>query len=294
MNYNRARDILDLSNTFSEQELRHNYYIKALQYHPDKNSENNAKEKFQEILDAYNYLNQNRVAHDENTNEYTYFNILEKFINGITDKNVDIKYFISILNNKYTEISVQLLKKLSKESLLKIRIFIKQYGDILHINETISDTLEELIKVHIKNDTIIRLTPSLENLINDEIYKLSYGDEIYYIPLWHHELIYDISNASLIVKCEPDIPDYITLDNYNNLYINISMSVESILNQENISINIIDKKYIIPVKELYIKKYQRYTLKKGISLIDTNNIYNVENRANIYIDIHFTDILIEY
>jgi len=294
MNYNRARDILDLSNTFSEQELRHNYYIKALQYHPDKNSENNAKEKFQEILDAYNYLNQNRVAPDENTNEYTYFNILEKFINGITDKNVDIKYFISILNNKYTEISVQLLKKLSKESLLKIRIFIKQYGDILHINETISDTLEELIKVHIKNDTIIRLTPSLENLINDEIYKLSYGDEIYYIPLWHHELIYDISNASLIVKCEPDIPDYITLDNYNNLYINISMSVESILNQENISINIIDKKYIIPVKELYIKKYQRYTLKKGISLIDTNNIYNVENRANIYIDIHFTDILTEY
>ena len=294
MNYNRARDILDLSNTFSEQELRHNYYIKALQYHPDKNSENNAKEKFQEILDAYNYLNQNRVAHDENTNEYTYFNILEKFINGITDKNVDIKYFISILNNKYTEISVQLLKKLSKESLLKIRIFIKQYGDILHINETISDTLEELIKVHIKNDTIIRLTLSLENLINDEIYKLSYGDEIYYIPLWHHELIYDISNASLIVKCEPDIPDYITLDNYNNLYINISMSVESILNQENISINIIDKKYIIPVKELYIKKYQRYTLKKGISLIDTNNIYNVENRVNIYIDIHFTDILIEY
>ena len=294
MNYNRARDILDLSNTFSEQELRHNYYIKALQYHPDKNSENNAKEKFQEILDAYNYLNQNRVAQDENTNEYTYFNILEKFINGITDKNVDIKYFISILNNKYTEISVQLLKKLSKESLLKIRIFIKQYGDILHINETISDTLEELIKVHIKNDTIIRLTPSLENLINDEIYKLSYGDEIYYIPLWHHELIYDISNTSLIVKCEPDIPDYITLDNYNNLYINISMSVESILNQENISINIIDKKYIIPVKELYIKKYQRYTLKKGISLIDTNNIYNVENRANIYIDIHFTDILTEY
>ncbi len=291
MNYNNACNILDLSTSFTDKELRHNYYLKALQYHPDKNSERDAKERFQEVLDAYNYLNQHKPEVD--SNEYTYFGILEKFINGITDKNVDIKHFVSILNNKYTEISVQLLKKLSKDSLLKIHIFIKQYSDILHINETIYTTIGELIKGYTKNDTIIILKPTLENLMNDEIYKLAFNDEIYYIPYWHHELVYDISNTSLIVECEPNIPDYITLDNYNNLYINISMSAESILNQSNILINIIDKKYIIPINELYIRKYQRYTLKNGISLIDTNNIYNVENRANIYVDIHFTDILME-
>ena len=49
--------------------------------------------------------------------------------------------------------------------------------------------------------------------------------------------------------------------------------------------------YTIPVNKLYIKKHQRYTLKKGISLINTNNIYNVENRASIFINIEFTDII---
>ena len=105
-------------------------------------------------------------------------------------------------------------------------------------------------------------------------------------------MIYEISDISnnvnnlLIVQCEPDLPEYITMDHYNNLYVSLSMTIESILNDDSITINIGTKKYIIPINELYIRKYQRYSfLKQGISLIDTNNIYNVINRANIYVDI---------
>ena len=82
-----------------------------------------------------------------------------------------------------------------------------------------------------------------------------------------------------------------TLDQYNNLYINLSIIIKNILSENSITINIAEKKYIIPINELYIRKYQRYMLKnQGIALIDINNIYNVEQRANIYVDIHFTDI----
>lgn len=289
MNYNKACTILNLLPIFTNKELKNSYYIKALQYHPDKNFNNNAKEQFQEILDAYNYLSQyNEVNKEE---EYNYFNILEKFISNITDKNIDIKQFLSILNNKYTEISIQLLKKFSKDSLLKFHTFIKQYNDILHINNKILDTLNDLIKKHTIDDTIINIPVSLDNLLNDEIHKLIFKDEIYYIPLWHHELIYDLSDTSLIVRCEPKISEYMHLDCYNNLTINLSMTLESIINQETITINIVQNQYTIPIEQLYIKKHQRYILKKGIAQIDTNNIYNVENRANIYIDIHFTDIM---
>ena len=289
MNYYKSCDILELSSPFTDKELRHSYYTKALKYHPDKNTDEHAKDRFQEILEAYNYLN-NHYKFEYKPLENSYFSILEKFINDLTDQNIDIKQFLSILNNKYTDISIELLKKCSKDVLLKFHIFIKQYGDILHINEKITNTLNQLVNDHIKDDTIIKIIPSLENLINDEIYKLSFKDEIYYIPMWHHELVYDISDSSLIIQCEPTIPDYITLDNYNNLYINLSMTLYSILNQESITINIINNQYTIPVNQLYIKKYQQYILKKGIALIDTNNIYNVENRANIYIQIQFTDI----
>jgi hypothetical protein len=290
MNYNYACHILNLSAVFTDKELKQSYYIKALQYHPDKNDNNDAKDKFQEILDAYNYLNKCNHRTDTTENEYSYFNILENFICNLTEHNIDIKHFLSILNNKYTEISLQLLKKLSKETLLKFHTFIKQYNDILHINSTIYNALTELVKDNIKNDIVVNITPSLENLINDEIYKLVFKNEIYYIPLWHHELIYDISNTSLIIECKPDIPDFMTMDCYNNLYISLSMTLTSILNQNSIDINIIQNKYTIPIDQLYIKKQQRYMLSKGISQIDTKDIYNVNNRANIYVDIHFTDV----
>ena len=36
MNYNKAINILKLSYNFNEKELKHQYYLKALLYHPDK------------------------------------------------------------------------------------------------------------------------------------------------------------------------------------------------------------------------------------------------------------------
>ena len=298
MNYYDACFILDLTTPFNNKELKHNYYVKALQYHPDKNSTDEAKNKFQEALAAYQYLinyknifEENKIDIEESGEiENGYTNILEQFINMMLDKKLDSQ-FLSILNDKYAEISLELLKHLPKTTLLKLHEFVDHYGDILHINSDIIIKLNEIIKEYTKNDTIINLNPSLENLINDEIYMLKVKGETYYIPLWHHELIYEISNNLLIVRCEPEIPEYITLDDYNNLYVNLSMTLESIQSNATLNINILKKSYVIPIEKLYIKKYQRYTLKNlGIALINTNDIYNVEKRGNIYIDIHFTDI----
>ena len=128
MNYHNACNILNLSNQFTYKELKHNYYIKALQFHPDKNSTIEAKNQFQEILDAYNFLNnyKDNFEDTEDTpieNGSSYMTLLEKFINGILDKNIDINKILSILNNKYTEISVELLKQFPKNTLLKFHKF---------------------------------------------------------------------------------------------------------------------------------------------------------------------------
>ena len=100
-----------------------------------------------------------------------------------------------------------------------------------------------------------------------------------------------IQKNVLIAQCEPELPEYITLDQYNNLYVNLSTTIKSILNDDSITINIGTKKYIIPINELYIRKYQRYVFKsQGVSIINTKEIYNIDNKANIYVDICLTDV----
>lgn len=292
MDYYKAINILELSDIFTEKELKHHYYIKALQYHPDKNKELDAKIKFQEISDSYIFLKKHKNIYNSSENhENSYISILEQFINGILNKNIDTNNFLSILNNKCSEISIELLEHFSKNTLLKLYKFADKYSNILHINKDIIKKLEVLIKEYRKNDIEYMINPTLENLINDEIYKLEIKDEIYYIPTWHHELIYEISDNLLIIQCEPELPNYITLDEYNNLYVNLSMSIKSILNDNALTINIGTKKYIIPINKLYIRKHQRYTFKnEGILLINTKDIYSTQSRANIYVDIYFNDI----
>ena len=50
----------------------------------------------------------------QDTDKNSYINILEQFISGIIDKNIDINKFLPIVNNKYTELSIEFLKQLPK------------------------------------------------------------------------------------------------------------------------------------------------------------------------------------
>ena len=299
MNYNEAVEILELPKLFDKKILRHNYYVKALEYHPDKNKNNdNSKEKFQSILDAYNYLKEIKMCDEETeeedeigNEENNYMNILDKFINIVIKRDIDTETFISLLSTKYSEIKEELLNQFSREILIKIEKFLYNYGKVLHINPEIINRILDIIKEKTKNDKTIIINPTLSNLINDEIYRLDVKNDTFCVPMWHHELVYDISYHLLIIQCKPTLPDYMKIDEYNNIYLNISVKLKTILESNIISINIEDKIYTIPVTELYIRRYQRYKFKyKGIAQIDTDDIYNIKKRSNIYVDICLIDI----
>ena len=290
MNYFKAIKILDLDKEYSEKQLKRNYYIKALEFHPDKN--NGVDDKFKEIVEAYEYLQREKEVSDIVNDGDNYIKLMNDFIDFILDKNLEVNKFISSLNNKYTKVSFELLEKFSKKTLLKINNFVKSYGDVLSINKDVKEKINKLIDEYTKNDKIEIINPTLENLLNDEIYQFEYNNEIYYIPLWHQELEYELNKDLLIVQCQPVLPECIEIDENNNLNLLLVTELKKIMNDEKIIINIANKSFDIVVNKLLIKKYQRYTIiGKGISLINTKDIYNIDYRANINIDIHFKDII---
>jgi hypothetical protein len=319
MNYNLACKTLNLQNDFNVKDLKNNYYSLALKHHPDRNLDKDTTEKFQNIQSAYNYLNRyiEKNKHNNQSNQnnksnktnntrdckenmdnidnvnnnfnYGYSYILKEFLTNIVKSNFDYEQFIELITN--ANITNEILKKLPKTTILEFQNILKKYSKLLNVNKTIIDKIDSISNEYTKNDKIIVLTPTLSNLLNCEVNKLEFKNEIYYIPYWHHELVYDLSNNLLIIRCEPKLPDCASIDKLNNLYINLSTSITSIINSNNIDLVIDNKKYYIPIDKLKIVKQQRYEIKNmGIPLIDISNIYSVSKLGSIFVDITFTDI----
>ena len=287
MDLHNACDILGLNIPFSLKDAKKAYYTSALKYHPDKNTDNNAHSKMQEISAAYKitllYLECEDTISNTDNNYNSIINNLFETISGLSLKKINISEFIINLKSQYQKISIKTFQDIDKNSAIKLFGYIEQYADILGLDDQAISNMREIIKEKIKDDIIYILNPSLDNLFRADIYKFNYENLDLCIPLWHEELTYELDNKSLIIKCIPDLPDYISIDNNNNLKVNISLSIKKLFIDKEININIGGKEIKILAEDLKIKKYQIYTLKKqGIPLINTNNIYKVINADIIF------------
>lgn len=293
MNFNKACSILQINSTFSEIDLKKAYRIMALKHHPDKNPNNQkeSEEKFKEIQQSYEYLNNylqyNKEQKDINLDYNSIFSdFLSSFFNNGSP---EVNNIINSILRDGENASIKLFEKLDKDKAIKIFEFINTYQHILYVSKETVDKLKEIINKKIENDNIIILNPSLEDLLNDNIYVLTFEEEKYFIPLWHDEIYYKNkkNNNHIVVKCIPELPDNISLDNNNNLIINVTFSISEILNKEYVTYNIGNISYDINVTKLHVKSIQQYLIKgKGISLIQSNEIYDNTKKGNVIFQIH--------
>jgi hypothetical protein len=307
MDFNKACHILELTTTtFTQIELKKAYYKLALQHHPDKHPNSVESVDIVESVDRFREINQAYVFLCEYLNnppllnpDLTFNSLLDKFINVMTGIKIDtstLKTTIDNLTTKYHTVSLDVFKGLDKETALKVFDYIEQYAGVLGINDNVIVSMKTIIRKKLQNDIII-LNPTADNLINEDIYKLEYNNTIYYIPLWHNELTYDVSGGDsisdnsisdnfIVVKCIPDLPKHISIDEHNNICVNINLSLKSLLDRETIQFEFGMKTFNIPVCELKIAKQQCYILYDcGIPKIDLASIYNNKKKGNIHVHI---------
>ena len=311
MDYKKAFEILEIDtintnyNDITIELIKKKYHKLALQNHPDKNGNTpESNEKFKEINEAYNYLKReiknidpnNDDLKNEDQSSSVYFDILKLFIKGLLDgKYNDI--FINIVQDivsGYKKISLKLFDDLDRENAINVYLFLSKYKSILHLSDESLDEIKSIVIQKYDNVEIYKLNPNINDLLNNNFYKLYVNDKLYLVPLWYNEVYFDNENETenneIIVLCEPELQEGVKIDDDNNIYIEKTINMQTelpnlVANDGSITIEIGDHTFYILVSELTMKREQYYKIKNRGFTKPNDDIYNVSQKADIIVKI---------
>lgn len=297
MNSNLAREIIgfDENEPITADELKRKYRRLALQFHPDKNGNSaESAENFKLIHDAYEYLQMHissqtqddisASARSEASDDY--MTMLQRFIESIIQSPNMSEIIKEIVMNGCKKLSTRLFENMSKDTSIEVLSFISKHRNILHIDQDTIQSVREIILEKYKNDQIYILNPSLEDLLENNVYKLDIDGKIYLVPLWHSEVYFDGSGCDIIVQCIPDLPENMYIDENNALHVNINAPFTiSLLDSPSVLFKL--GKQSFPLQVQFKRTQTCYLHNQGISVIDERNMYNIFPKGGVYVKITF-------
>ena len=290
MNYEKAIHILAIKdNLLTLVILKKHYYKMALKYHPDKNLMEDTAERFKECNSAYVYLQQYLNVEIEDIND-TYLSLIRKCIRSIfpeiqwNDLFLD-STVLGIINN-CKKASLKIFKKINKDKALEVYSFLSTHREIFSLSDDILKEMYGILQKKMRRDNIVILNPTMDDLLGDKIYKLEIEERKFMIPLWHHEVCFDVSGADLIVQSLPELEDHIFIDNNNNIICQFKGTIQEVLENKKIILKMGGRFFVIQGENLRIKKEQTYVLRNtGMLRVDEDDLYSTQQRGHIYVEI---------
>ena len=307
MKYQKALEVLEFTNNeqITMDMVKKRYRKLAVQYHPDKNKNSEtSKEVFQQLGDAYTTIqsalngNGNDVPASNEDSAKTsppsdYASMLNLFMEGLmkTDNIHFTQVIKELVLTGYEKLSVTLFEKIDKHSALEILAFLNKYKHILHVSDNIIDQVNDIIKQKFEHAQVYILNPSLHDMMVNNIYKLHVDDDTYFVPLWHSEVYFDgkEQDRDIIVKCIPDLPDNVFIDDGNVIHITLRKPFRvEYFDTKNVEVEVANEKF--QLNNLVLKRTHTYYVPNvGLSDINEKDIYAVNKKMGMYIKLVFTD-----
>jgi len=270
------------------------YYKLALRYHPDKGGD---PKRFKEIKEAYDFLKQtddnNTYLNDDMVNKEndTFENIFVNFVESMIKNkkgfemfdNLFIKTTLHSILKKCDIYSVKVFSQLELEKCRLIYTFLSQHKDTFFLSEEQLLKYKEVIREKVRNNNIILLNPSLNDILNDNVYKLELEEDTHYIPLWHDEIIID----DMIIKNIPDISDNISINLNQDIVVKHTASIVGLFEKGSETLKIGDKDITIYAEQVKITKDLQFIVFKeqGKLISNKHNLYDNKKRGNIIVEL---------
>ncbi len=319
----------------SIKELNKRYHLLALKHHPDKTGagigssiEANANasaatERFKEINDAHKRVKEYFYSEDgcEFHPETGYDSILQLFIQTILVKMTAtasatgtvpdasaIQSLIHLIITKGIQSGIVMFRSMEKHSCITIYEILSRNQDLFGISQEIMDELTHIVEEKTGDDLVVRLNPSLLDMLLDRVYILQENGHSYYIPLWHSELHFknvaggadDALEREVIVLCDPELPENVDIDDDNNLFISLTVDIRELFSKQVIPVYINDEikahgiVYYLHAGDVRLSNTRQCVLLRGggIAMCNTktSDIYNVGTRANVYANLRLLPI----
>lgn len=296
MDYKHYCQVLGIDEPLTIDILKRHYRMSALQYHPDKNKDPGSAAKFHEISEAYEYLLTHLNHGSPDSENGSYKNMLASFLETLLSSIgaspfVDsiIQKILLMITNTCENQAILILEKLDKRILVHIIEILSNYGEVLHLSKEFLEQIRQILIDKINRDECIVLNPFIDDLLENNLYKLVENGRTYMIPLWHHELVYDNSGCDLYVKCSPILPENMEIDDDNNLHIWLKYKLCDVFEQTSVIIEVGSRRVEFDGTQLRLMKNQLLVLKRcGISRIDVDEIYNVSRTGDLILHVELS------
>jgi preprotein translocase subunit Sec63 len=280
MNIEKAFELFGADKTITAEKLKKTYYRLALKNHPDKNNSEEACRRFQEINEAYELLK--GVIEDE-PEIVEYDDLMNVFLSSFSVFSETYHFIPKIISE------LSFMEEMPKEMCADIYSFISKNKDIFYVSEEFLEKMHQIILRKYKDDDFFLLRPTIDDLLDHNLYKLEIDGEHYIVPLWHNECYFDKkengkkTTGEIIVRCIPLLNDCYIED--DNIYTEVTVPFTSALLGNTICVHLGKKVFEISCEKLQIKKNQLVILQKaGIS---KNQNITDDNKSDIFIKITF-------
>jgi hypothetical protein len=199
-----------------------------------------------------------------------------------------------------------MFQTMDKQACLTIYDILSKNQDLFGISREILEELTRIVEEKMGDDLVVRLNPSLLDMLLDRVYILHEYGQVYYIPLWHSGLHFKQpathGDGEIIVLCDPELPDNVSLDDNNNLFISLDVNIQELFAKQILPVYINDEIksrgfiYYLNAADVSLQSHGRQCIPlrnlagggaAGISKCNTNtsDIYKVGIRANVYANV---------
>lgn len=146
-----------------------------------------------------------------------------------------------------------------------------------------------------KSDLVLQ--PTLNDLWENNVYKFTKSDKSLLIPLWHHELIYEIDEKEFVVQMKPKLPSQnYWIDDQNNLHqlheYTITELWDSATKEKGINVFFGRKRFVFYPHKLLLKPHQKWVWpKEGLTCIQYESIYDISLKSDVILHIHIMGVI---